>query len=72
MAAHPKFNWRKFGYDLHDIRIEVGGLRKVAKSVGIHHATWCRAEQGKPVTVPVFLTICDWMVCDPFKYMPRR
>lgn len=69
MATHPYFNWPLFGSDLRKTReVAKVGLREIAREHGIHHATWCRAEQGKPITVPHFLQICEWMGADPFQY----
>lgn len=73
MAKHPKFKWKKFGADVKRFRCDLKvGLREVALQQRIHHATWCRAEQGKPVTVPIFLRLCEWMVRNPYEYATDR
>lgn len=73
MAQHPKFGWKKFGRDVRESRKALGfGLREMARRLKVHHATWCRVEQGKPSTVPIFLYLCDWMGIDPQHYASRR
>ena len=68
-AARMKVKWKKFGGHIRQARLERGlGLRETARSLNIHHATWCRAESGKPVSVPYFLFLCDWMKSNPFQY----
>ncbi len=73
MSKHTmKFKWRKFGSALRSYREDNGfGLRQVARGMKVHHATWCRAESGKPVTVPVFILLCEWMNANPFQYASR-
>jgi transcriptional regulator with XRE-family HTH domain len=73
MARHTaKFNWEAFGRNLREMREAAElGLREVARDECIDKATWCRAEQGKPITVPIFLYLCNWMNSSPFAYMPR-
>ncbi len=64
-----KFNWKKFGRDLRETREAMGlGLRQCSRDLSIHHATWCRAEMGKPVTVPHYVFLCEWMDSDPLSY----
>lgn len=74
MAKHTaKFNWKSFAHHLREMREAADlGLREAARSAGTHHATWCRAEQGKPLTVPIFLRLCDWMNSNPFQYLPQK
>jgi transcriptional regulator with XRE-family HTH domain len=68
-AKHPLFRWRQFGSDLRRKRRKLGyGQRETARTLKIHAATWCRAEHGKPLTVPIYLKICAWMEVDPFFY----
>lgn len=68
-----RFKWKQFGTDLRDVREAMDcGLRELARELKIHHATFCRAENGKPVTVPIFLFLCDWMGRDPQIYAVRR
>lgn len=71
MSAHTtRFKWGKFGQHLRVHRSSRGlGLRECSRSTTIHHATWCRAEQGKKITVPIFLFLCDWMNSNPLQYL---
>lgn len=67
-----KFKWKLFGRHLREMRKSADiGLREIARQEGIGHATWCRAEQGKPITAPNFLKLCDWMDSNPFQYHPE-
>lgn len=70
MAKHSaNFNWKTFGRHLRDMREDSDlGLRETARDANIHHATWCRAEQGKPLTVPIFLRLCARLVGAPTKH----
>jgi transcriptional regulator with XRE-family HTH domain len=70
MAKHSaKFQWKKFGQHVRDFREGTKcSLRETAEVMPIGHATLSRAENGKPVTVPVFLFLCDWMNSNPFQY----
>lgn len=74
MATHSaRFKWKQFGHDLREMRQAADlGLHELARELKIHHATWCRAENGKPLTVPIFLFICDWMGVNPQSYAIRR
>lgn len=74
MAEHSaRFKWKAFGRDLRECRHAADlGLRELARELKIHHATWCRAENGKPLTVPIFLFLCDWLGVDPQIYAVRR
>ena len=65
-----KFMWKQFGKDVRAARESTEyGLRQMARDLNIHHATWCRAEQGKPVTVEHFLFLCEWMEINPLQYL---
>lgn len=71
--AKRNFRWKEFGADLRWCRQSADlGLREIARELRVHHATWCRAENGKPLTVPVFLFLCDWMGMNPQHYALRR
>ncbi len=68
-----KFRWKEFGKDLKGNRVNSFlGLRMAAHSLKISKATWCRAEQGKPIAAPTFIYLCDWMGNDPTQYLYRR
>jgi transcriptional regulator with XRE-family HTH domain len=70
MAKHPKFGWKRFGRDLRECRIAADlSLRDIAGDVSVSHPTWSRAENGRPVTVPVFLKLCGWLGVDPQSYL---
>jgi hypothetical protein len=73
MAVHPNFSWARFGRDLRAAREACNlGLREAARKQKIDKGAWCRAEMGKPVTVPTFLRLCLWMDADPFAYDNKR
>lgn len=74
MSRHvARFKWKQFGRDLRNERESRDiGLRECARARKIHHATWCRAEAGKPLTVPIFLFLCEWMGSHPQAYAYRR
>lgn len=64
-----KLDWKKFGRHLRTLRGDAEiGLREVSRETGINKAAWCRAEQGKPVSVPNYLALCAWMETHPFRY----
>lgn len=64
--------WKRFGAHLRDIREGADvGLREAARSNKISPATWSRAENGKPITAPIFLFLCNWMDKNPFQYFVR-
>jgi transcriptional regulator with XRE-family HTH domain len=67
-----RVDWKRFGLKLKEIR-EAGdlGLREAARDIEIGPATWCRAEQGKVVSVPHYLALCAWMEVHPFRYFTR-
>jgi hypothetical protein len=68
-----KFRWKEFGSDLRNVRENSFlGLRAAARKLKIHHATWCRAEQGKPIEAPTLIFLCEWMGNDPIIYSRRR
>lgn len=64
-----KIDWKKLGRHLKKMR-EDGetGLREAAREAGIGHATWCRAEQGKPLSAAHFMGLCAWMGEPPYTY----
>lgn len=65
-----RFNWRLFARHLREHRKSHSGcgVRDVAAYLRMSPATLSRAENGKALTVPVFLTLCDWMNSNPFQY----
>lgn len=69
MPSGPRFDWKSFGRQLRDAR-EAGesGLREAARESGIDKAALCRAEHGKPVSVPNYLALCAWMGVHPFRH----
>lgn len=71
MKKRRQFNWKRFGADIKSTRGECG-LRSAARALGIHHATWCRAEQGKPIEAPDFVFLCDWMSKAPAHYLKKQ
>lgn len=73
MAKHSaRFKWKAFGRSLRRYREEYGwSLRHVARVNKITHSTWCRAENGLPVTVPAFLYLCQWMNARPYDFAVR-
>jgi hypothetical protein len=68
-----KFLWKQFGADLRKMREAKNyGLRECADALDIDKAQLCRAEQGRPITVPYFIYLCDWMGSDPMGYAVKR
>lgn len=68
----PQFKWKLFGKHLREMRQSADlGLREAARELKFDKATWCRAEQGKPISVPQFIFLCDWMDASPFQYSAR-
>ena len=64
-----KLNWKMFGRELKALRKEAEiGLREACRDTGINHSAWCRAEGGKPVSVPNYLALCAWMEVHPFRH----
>ena len=73
MKPKRKFKWKQFGADVRHMRDNMQmGLREAARCLKIHHATWCRAEQGKAIEVADFVFICDWMDVEPTQYLTKR
>lgn len=66
------FKWKLFAKHLREMRESADiGLRDIAREQGVSKSAWCRAEQGKPVTAPTFLKLCEWMDSNPFQYHPE-
>ena len=64
-----KFDWSAFANDLRAYRERKGfGLRECSRAMPIGKSAWCRAENGKPVTVPIFVFLCEWMRKHPKTY----
>lgn len=64
-----KVDWYRFGKTLRCFREDAElGLREAANDAGIDKAAWCRAENGKPVSVVNYLALCTWMEVHPFRY----
>lgn len=73
MKKKRPFRWKDFARDVRAMRENMQlGLRESARCLKIHHATWCRAEQGKPIAVADFIFFCDWMGIDPTYYLLKR
>jgi DNA-binding XRE family transcriptional regulator len=73
MKQRRDFKWSAFARDFRQAReCQELGLREAARSLGVHHATLCRAEQGKPVEVADFVFLCDWLGVDPKAYPKTR
>lgn len=73
MKKKRRFKWKQFAGDVRKMRDNMQmGLREAARCLGIHHATWCRAEQGKAIEVEDFVFICDWMAKEPTEYLTKR
>lgn len=66
-----RFKWNLFGKRLRAMREGADlGLREAARDLKINHATWCRAEQGRPINVPDFVMLCDWINEIPAHFHP--
>lgn len=65
-----RFKWKQFAKDVRESRQDLGfGLREFGRKMGIHHATMCRVEQGKPIEAPTVIYLCEWMTQDPIFYL---
>lgn len=63
------FDWQTFGSDLRDYRVRRRiGLREFCRQQPIDKATLSRAERGKPIEVPPFVFLCEWIRKRPSKY----
>lgn len=72
MKKRRAFRWKHFGQSLRTHRTAFGwGLREAARETGVHHATFCRAEHGKPIEAPDFIYLCWWIGVKPEDYLPR-
>ena len=72
MKRRRPFGWKQFGADLKAHRTAFEwGLREAARVTKTHHATFCRAEHGKPIEVPDFLYLCWWCGLNPQDYLRR-
>lgn len=70
MKRPRPFKWKQFGADLKAHRTAFGwGLREAARKTKTHHATFYRAENGKPIEVPDFLYLCSWTGLNPNHYL---
>lgn len=68
-GSRVRIDWTEFGRCLKDAReAGDGGLRETAKEAGVSHSTWCRAEQGKPISAPHYLALCAWIPIHPFRH----
>lgn len=68
-----RFRWKQFGKDLRGNRKNSFlGLREASRKLKVGHATWCRAEQGKPIEAATVIFLCEWMGNDPTFYLYRR
>lgn len=73
MKQKRPFRWKQFGRDVRAMRGNMQmGLREAGRCLKIHHATWCRAEAGKPIAVADFVFFCDWMDHEPTQYLFKR
>lgn len=73
MKQKRPFRWRQFGRDLRANRTAFGwGLREAARETKTHHATFCRAEMGKPIEVADFVFLCRWIGAQPADYLRSR
>lgn len=73
MKQRRDFRWDDFASDVR--RQREGrelGLREASRSLGVHHATLCRAEHGKPIEVADFVFLCDWLGVEPARYLTMR
>ncbi len=69
MNTQMQFNWRQFGDDLRAYRERRKiGLREFCEQQPIDKATMSRAENGRPVEVPHFVFLCEWIRRRPNKY----
>lgn len=72
MKQRRPFKWKVFAREFREAReSQELGLREAARTLGVHHATLCRAEQGKPIEVADFVFLCDWLGRDPKTYLIR-
>jgi hypothetical protein len=63
------FDWQGFGRDVRAFRERRKlGLRECCRSMPINPATWSRAENGKPIEVPHFVFLCEWIGRRPAAY----
>lgn len=70
MKTRRRFNWGKLGRDIQrGMKRGDLGLREAARQLGIHHATFCRAANGQPISVPDFAYMCAWLNCNSAKYL---
>lgn len=68
-----KFRWKAFGKDLASVRRSgFMTLRGASRRLKVGHATWCRAEQGKPIEAATFVFLCEWMGNNPSIYLPAN
>jgi hypothetical protein len=73
MKRKRPFLWKRFASDLTAERqIDGLGLREAARLSGVHHATYCRAEHGKPIETADFVFLCWWTGLNAISYLPTR
>lgn len=73
MKQKRPFRWGRFGKHLKAHRVRLGlGLREAARLTKTHHATFCRAEQGKAIEVSDFVFLCRWINRNPDAFLVIR
>lgn len=67
-----QFNWKKFGNAVRQRITDSGcSLRTYAKEAGLSSATLSRLASGKPATVEVVLTFCDFSMISIHQFFKR-
>jgi transcriptional regulator with XRE-family HTH domain len=65
--------WKRFGKELRVCREAFDeGLREFSKRTKIDKAAVSRAENGKPVTVENFFSLCQAWQLDPWSYVDQK
>lgn len=73
MKTRRRFKWAKLGRDIQSMmKANDLGLREAARSLRIHHATFCRAANGQPILVPDFVFLCAWIGRSPAAYLYEK